>query len=93
MLHDCDPLPGWFRRHVHYAEVAAVMAERKLSHHETGLRAFCKRIFYKLPLQGFWIFLYGYIWRLGFLDGRGGLDYALARAWYYELTALFRKFN
>jgi len=93
MLHDCDPLAGWFRRHVHYAEVAAVMAERKLSNHETGPRAFCKKVFYKLPFQGLWIFLYGYIWRRGFLDGREGLDYALARAWYYELTALFRRFN
>ena len=91
MTHDCDPLSGWFRRHVHYAEIAAVMQDRALSRHEKGFRAFCKNLFYKLPFQGFIIFLYGYIWRRGFLDGREGLDYALARAWYYELIALFRR--
>jgi glycosyltransferase involved in cell wall biosynthesis len=91
MLHDCDPIAAWFRRHIHYAEIAAIMSQRKLSQHETGLRAQCKKIFYSLPLQGVIIFIYGYIVRYGFLDGRAGLDYALARAWYYDLTALFRR--
>ena len=93
MTHDCDPITGWFRRHVHYAEVAAIMSRRNLARHETGFRARCKKLFYQLPLQGVVIFLYGYVWRMGFLDGRAGLDYALARAWYYELTALFKRKN
>ena len=91
MTHDCDPLAGWFRRHVYYAEIAAIMQDRALARHETGFRARLKKIFYRLPLQGVIIFLYGYLWRLGFLDGQAGLDYALARGWYYELTALFRR--
>jgi glycosyltransferase involved in cell wall biosynthesis len=91
MTHDCDPLAGWFRRHVKYAEIAAIMQDRAMSKHETGLRAFLKKLFYHLPLQGVIIFLYGYVWKLGLLDGRAGLDYALARAWYYELIALFRR--
>lgn len=91
MLHDCDPISGWFRRHVHYAEVAAIMRDRALSNHETGWRAACKRIFYHLPFQGLILFAYGYLWRRGFLDGLAGFDYAAARGWYYELTALFRR--
>lgn len=93
ILHHCDPLPEWFRRHVRYAETTAMMQGKDFLAHETGFRAACKKLFYKLPLQGALIFLYGYIWRLGFLDGRAGLDYALARAWYYELTALFCRRN
>ncbi|HCM83825.1 MAG TPA: glycosyltransferase family 2 protein [Alphaproteobacteria bacterium] len=91
MTHDCDPITGWFRRHVHYAEVAAIMSQRNLAQHEIGFRARCKKLFYQLPLQGLIIFLYGYVWRLGFLDGRAGFDYAAARGWYYELTALFKR--
>lgn len=93
MTHDCDPITGWFRRHVHYAEVAAIMSKRKLADHETGFRARCKKLFYQLPFQGVIIFFYGYVWRLGFLDGRRGFDYAAARGWYYELTALFKRNN
>lgn len=91
MTHDCDPIPAWYRRHINYAEVAAMMQDRVLNKHETGWRAVCKQILKRLPLQGFLIFLYGYIWRLGFLDGREGFDYAAARGWYYELSALFRR--
>ena len=90
MTHDCDPLPEWFHRHVRYAEVAAAMHARRLGEHETGWRGLCKRLLKRLPFQGTLIFLYGYVWQRGFLDGRAGLDYALARAWYYELSALFR---
>lgn len=41
------------------------------------------RIFSSLPLKGFFIFIYSYIYKLGFLDGRKGFDFAAHKAFYY----------
>ena len=39
-----------------------------------------KRLFYQLPFRPLIIFLYLYVWRLGFLEGKAGLYHSLYRA-------------
>tara|TARA_R110000764_G_scaffold228175_10_gene318581 strand:+ start:205 stop:1047 length:843 start_codon:yes stop_codon:yes gene_type:complete len=43
-----------------------------------------KAIYRALPLRGVIMFLYSYILRCGFLDGRSGLKFALMRGRYYK---------
>lgn len=91
MLHDCNPLRPWFERHIKYANFMVALSQRaEKFRHEKGLRALAKRAFYALPCKPLIIFFYGYIFRLGFLDGLWGFRYALARAWYYWLIDLLR---
>ena len=48
-----------------------------------GGRALLKRLFHALPFKAPISFLHSYVFRLGFLDGKAGFDYAVARAMYY----------
>ncbi|WZB63939.1 hypothetical protein WJ970_15860 [Achromobacter xylosoxidans] len=48
-----------------------------------GARALLKRLFHALPFKAPISFLHSYVFRLGFLDGKAGFDYAVARAMYY----------
>ena len=43
------------------------------------------------PLRPFWRFLYHYVWRKGFLDGRAGLAYSLLMATYEGMILLKRR--
>lgn len=47
-----------------------------------------KRLFYRLPCRPLIKLLYLYVWRLGFLDGKAGRDYALLQSWYEYLISL-----
>lgn len=44
------------------------------------LRRCTKPIFLRLPFKPLFVFLYSYVLNLGSLDGRGGLDFAIAPA-------------
>ena len=91
MLHDCNPLRPWFERHIKYANFMVALSQSGEKYkQEKGLRAFAKRVFYALPCKPLSIFIYGYIFRFGFLDGLWGFRYALARAWYYWVIDLLR---
>jgi len=46
-------------------------------------REIAKRIFVRLPFKPLIYFIYGYIFKLGFLDGLAGLYYNLCKAIYY----------
>ena len=88
MLHaDHDTLFHYFDRHNRYSDWEAVLrAKGKLiSPHDSqpGLRGLLKRVFNVLPLKGAIAFMDSYIIRLGFLDGRAGFHFALARGFYY----------
>jgi len=84
--HDRKPLAAWFQRHNRYSDWeagldhsgrrAAVIA---LEH---GWRRRLKILFAALPARPLALFAYLYLLRLGCLDGRPGLHYALARAFY-----------
>jgi glycosyltransferase involved in cell wall biosynthesis len=90
MIHDCNPTDQWFERHRRYAATTAQMPRLTPMAHEGGWRGFVKKLFYALPLGDVMIFLYGFVFRLGFLDGAAGLAYARARAWYYREVECLR---
>jgi glycosyltransferase involved in cell wall biosynthesis len=88
LLHDDhDSLYHYFDRHNRYSEWEAKLrriGELPLKdERQPGLRGFQKRVFNALPLRGVLAFLVFYIGRFGFLDGRAGFHYAVAKAFYY----------
>ena len=98
-LHDDhDRLAHWFDRHNAYSTWEAAMRERGQlpDPHESqppGRKAL-KRAFAAMPLKPLVAFLHSYLLRAGFLDGRAGLHFALARAFYYwQIGAKRREFR
>lgn len=90
MLHDCGQ--GWDGRHENYARwEAGMMARNAFPRDPVPRREAMKRVFRSMPLRGVFVFVYGYVARLGFLDGARGFDYALARGRYYATIARARK--
>ncbi|ARP95090.1 glycosyltransferase family 2 protein [Bordetella genomosp. 13] len=88
MVHeDHDTLYHYFDKHNRYSDWEANLRVRGLMNDpreaNTGSRAFLKRVFAMLPFKGLTIFVHSYLLRFGFLDGKAGLDYAIARAGYY----------
>lgn len=84
----CEDRAGWEARHEKYAAW-----ERGMNAHEAWpadprpWRECLKRVFRAVPCRGLVAFAYSYFWRLGILDGRAGLDFALARRRYYRTIA------
>lgn len=81
---DVDPVRTWFDRHNLYSDWEASIR----IHPETraGVRKSKSdqgRRFDTLPLKPLVFFLYSYVLRRGFLDGRAGFDYALGLSMYY----------
>ncbi|RNE62602.1 glycosyltransferase family 2 protein [Cryobacterium tepidiphilum] len=86
---DKDPIRTWFERHNRYSDWEAhvrAVPERRQSISAAKSRQ--GKLFDKVPFKPLIFFLYSYILRRGFLDGRAGLDYALALAMYYWQIAL-----
>ncbi|MES2884629.1 MAG: glycosyltransferase family 2 protein [Pseudomonadota bacterium] len=85
-------LERWLARHNDYstAEAAALfvaraepIAWRDLLHTDPAARRRAlKGIYYRLPLRPWWVFVYLYLWRGGFLEGRSGYYYACLRMSY-----------
>lgn len=82
----------WFERQNRYSRKDA---EFELERESAGLqllelfsrdplkrRAALKRLAWRVPARGFIYFLYSYVWRLGFLDGRDGFMFCRMRALY-----------
>ncbi len=84
---DDKPVAAWFERHARYADwEASLRADGRMDEliaQESGARRWLKRWFGALPARPLLVFLYGYVVRLGFLDGGPGFQHALARAFYY----------
>ncbi|MBD8043088.1 glycosyltransferase family 2 protein [Arthrobacter sp. Sa2BUA2] len=81
---DADPVRTWFDRHNRYSDWEAYLR----NHPETrnSVRASKSRQgrrFDAVPFKPLVFFLYSYLLRRGFLDGRAGFDYALALSTYY----------
>jgi len=85
--YDNDPFHSWAERHIRYARWEGYLLNRpdvrssvyrRKSRPNRGLRL--------LKFQGLFFFIYAYFFKLGFLDGRAGFDYAFGRAWYYWLS-------
>ncbi|CAO3374925.1 glycosyltransferase family 2 protein [Azospirillum argentinense] len=84
---DDKPVAAWFERHARYADwEAALRSDGRMAGLiglESRARRWLKTGFHRLPARPLLVFLYGYVVRLGFLDGGPGFHHALARAFYY----------
>jgi glycosyltransferase involved in cell wall biosynthesis len=85
LLHeDSGPLFDFFSRHNRYSEWECYVRSRtKIQDQIMSNRPLRARLHSKLPFMGFNIFLYSYVVRMGFLDGRPGFDFAMNQAFYY----------
>ncbi|MDB5491883.1 MAG: glycosyl transferase family 2 [Micavibrio sp.] len=76
----------WLARHKRYAQWEAGMNLRKAWPKDpVKWRQALKALFRRMPFRGEIAFLHTYIWKLGVLDGAGGLDFARKRAAYYRM--------
>jgi glycosyltransferase involved in cell wall biosynthesis len=88
ILHrDHESLFHYFDRHNRYSDWEATLRLRgelpRADELQPGIRGRLKRVFGVLPFKGTLAFLAFYVGRLGFLDGRAGFHYAVAKASYY----------
>jgi glycosyltransferase involved in cell wall biosynthesis len=94
---DLKGLSSWVRKHVRYAELEAerrealVKSPRVRLEHESRLRQFLKdRVAPRVPARPLVTFLYMYVVRMGFLDGRQGLLFCFLHAWFQTLVRALR---
>lgn len=81
---DKDPVRTWFDRHNRYSDWEAYLRTAPAARHEIASKRTTKgRVFDAIPFKPALFFLYSYVARGGFLDGRAGLDYATALSMYY----------
>jgi len=81
---DLDPVSSWFSRHNRYSDWEAHLRSNNALRTDIASKRTRKgRIFDAAPFKPALFFLYTYVARLGFLDGRAGFDYAAALAMYY----------
>ncbi|MGA2190456.1 MAG: glycosyltransferase family 2 protein [Steroidobacteraceae bacterium] len=88
----------WYERHNVYSSMeaqakirsrnAALSPQALLSGDPIERRRVLKRLGYRLPMRPALVFLYLYVVRLGFLDGRAGLTFSRMRASYELLIDL-----
>lgn len=85
ILHnDLDPVSSWFARHNRYSDWEAhLRMDAALRNEIASKRTWQGRVFDAVPLKPLIFFAYAYIARGGFMDGRAGLDYAIALSTYY----------
>jgi glycosyltransferase involved in cell wall biosynthesis len=93
----------WFARHNNYSdfesrELLKVREGRSqtprdiLSRDPTLRRRALKDAFWKMPARPMLKFLYYFVWRRGFLDGRAGLTYSILQAIYeYQIDCKYRE--
>lgn len=79
---DEDGLFDYFARHNRYSDWEAHMLHQRETVSEQS-RSKLGRLAVKLPAKPLIFFLYSYVFRSGFLDGRPGFNYALALSFYY----------
>ncbi len=86
VLHDAaQSRQEWDARHDRYAQWERGMNERRAWPADpVPCRQTLKKLFRALPMRGTIVFLYGYVWKCGFLDGSAGYDFARRRAAYYR---------
>jgi glycosyltransferase involved in cell wall biosynthesis len=85
--HDHDTLFHWIERHNRYSNWEALLRVRgelpRPDDTQPRFRGSLKAWFNRLPAKGLVAFLWSYVARLGFLDGRAGFHFAVARGFYY----------
>lgn len=93
MLHnDHESLFHYFDRHNRYTDWEAVMRSNvpsgTFAESHGSNRARMKRIFAHMPGKPLVAFVYSFVIKRGFLDGRAGFDFAMSRAFYYWQVGL-----
>jgi len=88
MLHnDHDDLYHYFDRHNKYSDWEAVLRKKNAiinaNESQPFGRLLLKRAFQAMPFKAVIAFLYSFVIKGGFLDGRAGFHFALARGFYY----------
>ena len=86
---DLEPLAHYFDRHNRYSDWEALLRTRPAAKRASkDARTRQGQLFSGLPFKPAAFFAYAYVWKRGFLDGRAGLDYATAQAFYYWQISL-----
>lgn len=87
---DLKGLANWLHKHVDYAVLEASRREKGLrprSPYESRVRHFIKnKVAVKVPARPVIQFLYMYVIRGGFLDGRPGLSFCFYHAWFQAVV-------
>lgn len=84
MHDDRDPVSSWFARHNRYSDWEAHLRMNATARKDIASKRSTKgRIFDAVPFKPTLFFVYSYVVRAGFLDGRAGFDYAMALTMYY----------
>jgi len=88
----------WYDRHNRYSSMearakigsdgASLNWSALLSSDPVDRRRGLKRLAYRLPLRPVLVFMYWYVWRFGFLDGRAGFAFSTMRASYEQMIDL-----
>lgn len=82
--HDLDPVRTWFDRHNKYSDWEAyIHADPDMMRTVRSFKSGQGKRFDAVPFKPLAFWLYSYVVRRGFLDGRAGFDYAVALAAYY----------
>ncbi len=80
---DLDPVRTWFERHNRYSDWEAWLEEHpRVREQIRRAKTRQGQLFHRAPLKPLVSFAYAYVYKRGFLDGRAGLDYALAMSFY-----------
>ena len=87
---DQDGLYDYFARHNRYSDWEASMLEKRDGESLTS-RSTLGRLAAHLPGKSHIFLLYSYVLRGGFLDGRGGWEYARALSFYYWQIGVKRR--
>ncbi len=78
---------AWLRRHEQYAKWESEMIKRNVWPEDpVRVRQVLKKITRTSALRPCLIFLYSYIFKLGFLDGKAGFEFALSRKKYCKMV-------
>lgn len=81
---DRDPVASWFTRHNSYSTWEAYLRTHpELRAQIRANRSGQGKLWDKVPFKPLAFFVYSWLFRGGFLDGRAGFDYAFAHAAYY----------
>ncbi|NUP43185.1 MAG: glycosyltransferase family 2 protein [Streptomyces sp.] len=80
---DLDPVRTWFERHNRYSDWEAWLeVHPEVKEQIRRVKTRQGQLFHRMPFKPLVSFGYAYVYRRGFLDGRAGLDYALAMSFY-----------
>ena len=86
---DQDPIRSWFDRHNRYSDWEAYLVTHpEVRAQVDSLRTGGGQKFAKVPFKPLAFFVYDYVVRQGFRDGRAGFNYAFALSWYYWLISV-----